>query len=238
MAGLIDVCRRGFEDLVSVLFPRTCEVCGTPLVGDERVICAHCDYDMPRTGWHRSDFSQIHQRVMGHAMIDRGAAMFHYAGTGRYADILRNAKYRGRPRLMRDMAARFAAELQSEGFFDGIDIIEAVPMAAIKRVVRGYNQTEYIAQGLSAVTGIPVGDHLGARMRHPQAGSRAAARRVNVSGKYYLRHSDELRGRHILLVDDIITTGSTLHEIAELLHAALDPDYRLSILTLAATVRG
>jgi len=232
---ILDMAGRWGNDLTGVFFPDVCEVCGTALVGDERVICAHCDYDMPRTNWHRDDFNEMHRRVLAHARIDRAAAMFHYSSSGRFADIIRNAKYRGRPKLLREIARKFARELQADNFFDGMDIIEPVPMPWLKRLIRGYNQTEYLAEGLSDVTGIPVGDHIRARLHRAQARSNAAGRAANVVGKYYLRHTDELRGLHILLVDDIITTGSTLRVNAELIHDALGPDYHLSLLTIGAT---
>lgn len=227
--------RRIANSVIDIIAPRVCEVCGVSLVGTERFICGHCLADLPRTVCHRDTFSEIHRRLMGHAPVDRAAAMFHYDGSSRYAGLIRNAKYRGRPEMMRHLAALFADELDAENFFDGIDIIEPVPMPCLRRWQRGYNQTEYLAQGLADVTGIAVGDHLRAAMHKAQAGRSGSQRLANVEGKYSVRHADELRGQHILVVDDVITTGSTLFTVTEAIHAVLAPDYRLSVLALSLT---
>lgn len=244
--------KRWANDLLSVIYPRVCEVCGRSLVADERCVCMICDTDMPRTRFveqGHATFNSIHERVMGHAPVERATAMFYYDSMGRYADLIRSAKYGGRPRQLCELGQRYAAEIAPTGFFEGIDLILPVPMNIFKRLKRGYNQTDALAEGISAATGIPVGDNLRARRHDTQAGAGRINRTINVAGKYYVIRPDELRDRHILIVDDIITTGATLHECCEAIHASLvppvepgdtiapayDAPYRISILTLATT---
>ena len=251
MASLMKL-RRLVDDLMSVIYPRVCEVCGCSLVGDERCVCLHCDTEMPRTmlaEQKQTSFNSIHERVLGHSPIERATAMFYYDPAGRYANIIRTAKYGGRPRLIREMGEKYAAEIKDTGFFDGIDLILPVPMHRLKQFRRGYNQTESLAEGISAVTGIPVGDNLRAHRHSAQAGSSRMVRAANVKGKYYVVHPDELSHKHILIVDDIITTGATVNGCCEAIHSALvpptrtgetvppavDAPYRISILTLATT---
>lgn len=244
--------KRLFDDLLSVIYPRVCEVCGRSLVADERCLCLICDSEMPRTlivEQGHTTFNSIHERVMGHAPVERATALFYYDSAGKYANLIRNAKYGGRPRQLGELAYKYATDILSTGFFDGINMILPVPMNFLKRLKRGYNQTEAIAAGISAATGIPVGDNLCARRHGAQAGEGRARRAANVAGKYYVVHPEELRGRHILIVDDIVTTGATINECCEAIHASLVPPaepgdivaspdqapYRISIMTLAIT---
>jgi len=129
----------------------------------------------------------------------------------------------------------FAEEIMPSGFFDGIDLILPVPLHYLKELKRGYNQSHHIALGISDITDIPVGSLLRAR-RHPSQTSKNAAGRLdNARGTFSVgQQEDVARYSHILIVDDIITTGSTLCACAEAIHSA-SPQTSISILTLAAT---
>lgn len=222
------------HDVSRLLFPVVCEVCGRELVDGERVMCLHCNYAMPRTGCHRSDFSFMHQRLMGKVPVERGAAWFYYQRGSGYADMIHTAKYRGMHRVVRELGEMYAREIAPDGFFDGIDVIEPVPMHGVKKMVRGYNQSEVLADGISAVTGIETGDHLVMTRRHSTQTRRGAyARFLNVQGAFGVRHADEIKGCHVLVVDDVITTGATLLACCETIHRAV-PSARISVLTLAA----
>lgn len=219
---------------MSVLMPERCIVCGRTLVTGERLICLHCNVAMPRTRYHLSRFNHIHERLMGESRVERAAAWFHYARKSPYTNIILQAKYNDRPEVASEAAAMYAAEIKSDGFFDGIDLILPVPMHRFKELRRGYNQAELIASGLSRVTGIPVGDNLKARRGHNTQTRRGSYDRyVNVAGLFEVVHADELAGRHVLIVDDVMTTGSTTLACCEAVRAAV-PDATISVLTLAS----
>lgn len=226
--------RSGLKALMSVLFPEKCVVCGRTLVSGEHLICLHCNVAMPRTRYHLSRFNHMHERLMGDAHVERAASWFHYKRKSPYTNIILQAKYYDRPRVAADAAAMFAAEIQPDGFFDGIDIILPVPMHPFKELRRGYNQAEMLAHGLSRVTGLPVGDNLRARHGHRSQTRRGAYDRyVNVAGLFDVADTDELAGKHLLIVDDVMTTGSTVLACCEAVRRSV-PDATISVLTLAS----
>ena len=128
-----------------------------------------------------------------------------------YVDIIHRAKYGGRPELIEKMARRYARELADTGFFDGIDAIAPVPLHRLKQWRRGYNQSRYIAAGICSIVPLPVVDNLEASRGHAsQTSSGVFARWLNAGNVYDVRRPRELDGLHLLVVDDVITTGATL----------------------------
>lgn len=219
-----------------LVWPRLCEVCGRRLTDAEEVMCLHCELEMPLTGLHlKPDFNIIHQRLAPHPPIERAAALFYYLRDDPYTALIHHAKYDGRPSVMRQLGHRYGLTLRQSGFTDGIDLIEAVPMHWFKELRRGYNQTDWLATGLSDATGIEVGDHLRVTRRHAsQTRMTQAERWANALKSYRLHGADELRGRHILLIDDVITTGATISTCARLISEQA-PGARVSVAALGLT---
>lgn len=223
------------EDFLGLLFPNVCEVCGRTLVHGERLLCLHCIADMPRTGIHGDGFTDIHKRLAGRTPIHRAAAYFHYYRDNPYARMIQAAKYNSRPRLARELARMFASEIAGSGFFDGIDMILPVPLHSFKELRRGYNQSREIARGLRDITGIAIGDNLEARRGHSTQTRRNAYERwINTEDIYCVAAPHELDGKHLLLVDDVITTGATMLRCAEAIHAAA-PGAVISVAALGFT---
>lgn len=224
-----------FSDLLRIVFPDVCEVCGSSLVRGEEVICLKCDMNMPRTRVHNDSFNIIHERLAGKTPIERATGYFYYYRESDYAAIIHNAKYNGRPIIARKLAMRFARELMADNFFDGIDLILYVPMFFLKKIKRGYNQSEYIAQGISQATNIPVGHNLISKRSHSsQTKKNSYSRWLNAQGVYDVINSDELENKHVLIVDDVITTGATLLACCDVVHNAV-PSATISVLSLAVT---
>ena len=131
------------------------------------------------------------------------------------------------------MGRFMAAELAATGFFRGIDVIIPVPLHPRKQKLRGYNQSECIARGVSAVTGIPIDVSSVLRRRHTETQTRKSAyeRWENVDGIFLLRYPERFVGKHILIVDDVLTTGATTTACADALKDV--GGVHVSILTLA-----
>lgn len=222
--------------VADILFPRVCAVCGRPLVSGEDVMCLGCLVDLPRTNQHLRQPNDIHTRLISlHAPLERCASLFHYHRENPYSRLIKGAKYRGRPSIGRKLARMFATELKPTGFFDGIDLIIPIPIHLFRFLSRGYNQTHYIARGISDVTGIEVGDNLRASRPHSaQARKGADARRANAADTFSVIRPRELAGHHILVVDDVITTGSTMVSALDTIKNA-EPSARLSVLSLTLT---
>lgn len=198
------------RSLASVIYPARCQVCGCALTAGEHTICLRCYAEMPRTGIHKSPFNEIHHRT-ARTRIERAGAYFHYERHSPYAGLIHVAKYHDRPDIARELGAAYAREIKPDGFFDGIDIIEPVPLHWLRRIMRGYNQSYHIACGISSVTGIPLGEHLQvSRLQRSQTRRNAFGRHLAAEGLYRIKAPEELNGKHILVVDDVITTGATV----------------------------
>ena len=228
--------RRFGLEASSLVWPRVCEVCGRRLTVDESFLCLHCELKLPLTHLHREPlWNEIHQRMAPKPPIERAASLFYYLHDDPNRFLIHNAKYNGRPQIMRYLGVRYAHTLMNEHFLDGIDMIEPVPMHWFKKLQRGYNQTDWLARGLSEVSGIPVGEHLCVSRRHSTQTHKSRMNRwLNASSSYTVVDADELAGLHILLVDDVITTGATITTCATLLSEAA-PGVKVSVVSLGLT---
>ena len=163
--------------------------------------------------------------------------MFHYSKHNPYSAIIVDAKYHSRPELSRYFGRKYAGEIAPDGFFLGVDALVPVPMHWMKKVRRGYNQAEEIAQGISEVTGIEIiSDALRAARHSTQTRKGVSGRRENARSIYSVADPGLIEGKHILLVDDVITTGATLVGCCEAIHASA-PGCHVSVVALAATAK-
>lgn len=226
---------RMLKGVVNLIWPDVCEVCGCTLVKGEKVICLGCRLKLPRTNLHTQEFSLIHHRLAGRVPIERAAGYFYYYRSDSFTRLIHAAKYNGRPNVARYLAREYAGEINDDGFFSGIDLILPVPLHRFKLWKRGYNQTEYLARGLKDATGIAIGSNLVATRGHStQTRKGSYMRWLNTRNIYEVAHPGELEGKHILVVDDVITTGATLLACCEAIHRSA-PTATISVLTLAVS---
>lgn len=225
--------RRMATSIVDIIFPRVCTVCHKSLVEGEDIMCLDCLFNLPRTNLHTRHPNELTDRLFSlKAPIERGTSLYHYVADTPYVQLIHDAKYNRRPRVGRRLAEMHSREIAESGFFEGIDVIIPIPLHFTKLLKRGYNQSEEIARGISDATGIPVGDNLVAVKRHStQTRKNATERRLNSIGSFKVIYPEELDGLHALIVDDVITTGSTILAGLEAIHAA-SPTTRLSVYSL------
>lgn len=235
ISGTVAALRSGAESLLALIYPKLCEVCGDALVDGEDTLCLKCLCEMPlcRITDFRSNF--IHDRLAGHAPIEKAVSLYYYLRSNRFTLLIQGAKYNGRPRIASWLARKLTDSIQAAGFFADIDMIVPVPLHLLKKLRRGYNQTDYIAGAVSRSTGIPMKHALICRRRHSSQTRRTSFERLrNARDTYTVSPDADLSGKHILIVDDVITTGATLLSCAEAIHAAF-PSARISVLSLAVT---
>ena len=219
--------------VADLLFPRLCPVCGRALSVGERHVCALCMAELPRTGYHTIDFNPMEQLFAGKVPVERATGYFFYERGSRHAAILHAIKYHNQPQMGEWMGRHFACEVAQSGFFGDVDAVVPVPLHRGKLARRGYNQSEYIARGISSVIGSPVEKVVKAVKGHDtQTHKGRHERLVNMQGVFAVASAEAIAGRHLLLVDDVVTTGATLLSCAEVLRQAA-PDVRISIATLA-----
>ncbi len=221
-----------WTDLWNLFFPRCCAVCGRLLSSPEEVLCVHCLAGLPRTNLHRVKGNKVEQNFWGKFPVEHATSFLYYTRGGDVSRILRQLKYHGYKEIGEVMGRIAAAELKPSGFFDGIDYLIPVALHKRKQRKRGYNQSEWICLGLSRITGIPVLADALVRNKNTETQTHKGqyARWENVQNIFSCPNPTSLRGKHILLVDDVLTTGATLVACTDALKDI--PDLRISVFTL------
>jgi ComF family protein len=222
------------RDIASLFFPPVCAACGSPLADPRALLCNRCQWDIPLTRYWERDDNPLAERLREHIPVVRAAAFYFFAHQSPFRDLVHDFKYRGRWRPALRMGEWFGDELAP--FYGDVDVIVPVPLHLRRRLKRGYNQSEYIARGIGMALGKPVDTRSVVRTRHTrsQAAQRGGDRWDNVEGIFGVRRPSTLAGRHVLLVDDVLTTGATILSLAEAVLRAV-PDCRVSIAALATT---
>lgn len=219
--------------IFDLLSPRCCAGCHKRLTIDEQFLCSTCYSHLPLTHlWEQADDNPMVRIFWGRINVERAAALFYYEPNTEVAQFIHAIKYGGNSEGAELLGRMAAQQMAATGFFDGIDALVPVPLTKEREHQRGYNQSELIARGISQATGLPVYSGLLRResFAESQTHLNAYERRENVERAFRLLHSETAAHHHLLLVDDVMTTGSTLMACALQLQQA--PGVRLSMLTL------
>lgn len=211
--------------LLDLIAPRICAICGRRLDTAEETICTICNLDLPRTNYHKDAYNNELARLFWRILpIERAAAMFFYVSHSPASNVIYKLKYGHNPQTAVDMGRVLANEIIGTGFFEGIDVIVPVTLARNRQRMRGYNQSEMIACGISEVTHLPVIADAAKRatFKESQTMKSQWQRRDNVEGSFTLHKGERLKGKHILIVDDVVTTGATITAFAKELMKAGD----------------
>jgi ComF family protein len=225
-----------WDDLLSLLFPRLCYACGNHLLRNEYLICTECYVVIPRTDFHNIDDNPVAQLFWGRCMIQKAAAFSYYNKGSRIRKLIHNLKYKGISEIGYELGRIYGLSLKRSGFTDDMDLIIPVPLHPSKKRIRGFNQSESIAMGISDVTSLPV--EINSFVRRLASVTQTKRSRydrwTNVEGIFKVVSQEAFAGKHILLVDDVITTGSTVESCTnELLKIE---NVKVSVVALAYAV--
>ncbi len=222
--------------ILDFISPRLCVVCGQRLSPTERSLCSVCLFHLPRTDFHQKPLENpMAQLFWGLAPIEKAAALFYYHPHSETAQLVYRLKYNNRPDIGEDMGRVMANELQAADFFSDIDVLLPVPLASKRLRQRGYNQSEQLAKGISDITHLPIVTKV-LRRKHFQQSQTTLnrwQRQENVEDTFWLKEGSQLQDKHVLLIDDICTTGATLISCANTLKDI--EGIRISVLTLGFT---
>ena len=222
-----------FSRLLDLIAPRCCVVCGNRLALTEETLCAKCNFHLPRTGYQRDPLENPMAKMLwGQIRVERAAALYYHEPHAETANIIYQLKYKNHPEIGETMGRMMGREMQINHFFDGIDAIVPIPLAPKRLRQRGYNQSLELAKGIGSVTGLPLLDKVVRRnvFQGSQTMRGRWERNDNVAGVFALTDADAVKGRHLLIVDDVITTGATIIACAQQLSKAGDVTF--SVLTL------
>jgi len=222
-------------NFVSLLYPELCVICGEPLVENEKFFCFACFLKLPRTYYHWIPDNQAIERLAGKVSLEKASSYLYYNKGGIAQKLIAEIKYRGNRNLGEWIGVHLAKEMIPSGFFQGIDYMVPVPLHRLKEKKRGFNQAEKIARGIARVTEIPVETNNVFREKANTSQTRKGRfdRWKNTRNLFDLKDAELFKEKHILVIDDVLTTGSTLEAVAQSLLKS--QDVKISILTLAIT---
>ncbi len=234
------------KDIRDLFFPPVCPACGRIMEGGAGFLCAACQWDMPLTGYENEADNPVARRFWGLLPLENATAFLYFIDESGFRRVVHSFKYAGRWALARDMGRWFGRVLADTDAYAGVDVIVPVPLHVRKVLKRGYNQSEYIARGMSLSMCVPLEERAIVRRVNNRSQTSTANRDErweNVEGIFSVRRPERLAGKHILLVDDVLTTGATIGSCAEAIFDAVNScpallPCRISIAALYASKQG
>lgn len=209
-----------FGDFISLFFPKYCLSCDNALVRGENMICTLCMLEMPQTDYHKSRENPLSLRLSYRIPVKHAMALFKFSKNGRVQHLLHQLKYRNHPEIGVTLGRFYGEKMRNESEVrSDVDLIIPIPLHPARKRKRGYNQSAKFAEGLSERLEIPFTDDLLERRIKTETQTRKTKlnRWENISGVFGLKVPESIRGKKVLLVDDVITTGSTLEACSQVL---------------------
>ena len=230
---LVDV----FKGFANLFYPNACAVCGIDLVRGEEAICLSCLYHLPLTRFWDDPNNAVAQTFWGRVNIENACAYFLFVKGGKYQQLLHKLKYNGHKDIGVSLGKQLGHVLAQSKLYANIDYVVPVPLHKRKLRIRGYNQAEVIAQGVCQAYNAPLLTNLLVRTEFTQTQTQKnrEERAQNVAQAFWVNPSETLTQKHILLIDDVVTTGATLEACANKLLAT---GCKVSVAAMAYAVSG
>ncbi|MFK7833571.1 MAG: ComF family protein [Winogradskyella sp.] len=207
------------KNLLNLFFPKVCEACNNALTDNEMVLCTSCRHHLPVTNFHFEDTEAVKKVVYGRVKLENASALLHFSKKGIVQQILHNLKYRGHEGIGEFFGKWFGAELATLEVYQKIDVVIPVPLHKTKLRKRGYNQVAKFAQEIAKALNADYNDTVLIKTKSSKTQVfKTRLTRWNDDGALFaIANETALAGKHILLVDDIITTGATVEACASVL---------------------
>lgn len=227
------------KSLYRLFIPAVCPVCGAVLSADSSEVCMECMMHLPYTHLWAASQNAMEQRLSGNIPVVRAAALFWFREQSKWRSVIHDFKYHNQWYIAGQMGRLCAQRFQESGFFDDVDLIIPVPLHPWRRLLRGYNQSEYIAAAISRQTKIPYCFNAVRRCKNnpPQVSQNYSSRWTNIEDIFAVSRPELLEGKHIVIVDDVFTTGATIITLAKIILKACGGNVRISVATLAVSQR-
>lgn len=224
-----------WRDFVGLFYPTLCMACNKPLLRKEEIICMHCQATLPLTNYHFENENPISQLFWGRVHVEHATALYHYARGTRIQHLIHQLKYKNQAQVGVYLGQILGKTIADSAFFKDINALIPIPLHPKKEKLRGYNQSEVIANGVSLATGWPVWKDVLVRKEFTETQTKKNRwdRWQNVKNMFEVKNADRIKGKHLLLLDDVITTGATIEACIRWLNEC--KDVRVSVASLAAT---
>ncbi|MDD2984236.1 MAG: hypothetical protein PHQ74_12695 [Crocinitomicaceae bacterium] len=226
------------NDLLHLLYPDMCLICSQELPNSEVQLCHLCEHSLRYTYYETfQDASSLDKLFWGRVDLESTFALLHFEKQTSTQEILHQIKYKNKSKLAAEMGRRIGQKIQlDQNRFGGIDALIPVPMHPKKQYLRGYNQSELIAEGISKTTGIPVNKSFISKKSNTESQTKKGRflRWDNVSEVFEINTSKMNDAKHLAIIDDVVTTGATIEACILKIRNEL-PNIKISIISLAAT---
>lgn len=221
--------------LINLFYPQVCPACGNLLTYNEETICISCRYLLPKTLYEKNPDNPLSQYFLGQVDFHAVTAEFFFSKTGKVQHLLHQLKYQGNKDAGFFLGQQIGESIKNTELFQNIDYLVPIPLHPKKEYLRGYNQSYIIAQGVEDKTKIPIiKDCLYRKVfTSTQTKKSREERRENVKDIFDIKNDNLLINKHILLIDDVLTTGATLLAAGKVLSKI--PNIKISAATAACT---
>ena len=224
------------DAVLHLLFPHVCAGCGSDILNEESVLCMRCVDAMPETNFELHPSNPVEKLFWGRILLTGATAQFYFTKESLMQHLMHQFKYKGNKELGLQWGRMMGEQIKKSGRFE-VDALVPLPLFPAKEKRRGYNQATILCNGMAESMGIPVLDNIIIRPQHTETQTKKGRieRWKNMEGKFVLTKPEAIRNKHILLVDDVVTTGATLEACGdELLKAE---NIKLSLATLCVASR-
>ena len=221
------------KPLLNLFFPKVCYACFNLLNDNEDTICMDCRHDLPVTNFHFDDSDDVAKVLYGRAKIEDGTALFRFEKKGNVQQLIHNLKYRDHENIGFLLGNWLGGELKTVENYKTIDIVIPVPLHKKKLKTRGFNQVAKFGQQIAEALNADYMDDVLLKLTNTKTQSKKGrlARWINSEELFAIKNIPSIENKHILLVDDIITTGATLEACISVLNEA--KNIKISIATMA-----
>ena len=222
-----------FADFVALLFPQLCPACGKSLMANEHIICTGCTFSLPLTNFHLQPDNIVARQFWGKIEVQAAYALYYFTKGGKIQNLMHHFKYRNMPQIGNLLGNMAGGQLVKNDVFYSVEMIIPVPLHKSRLRQRGYNQSARFADGLAQKLNASVEANNLVRLKATETQTHKSRflRFENMQEVFAVKQPDRLQNKHILLVDDVVTTGSTLEACA--IQLLKIPGVRLSIATIA-----
>ncbi|MBC7889175.1 MAG: ComF family protein [Ferruginibacter sp.] len=224
-----------FSDTLHLFFPHVCTGCGSDLLQDDHFLCLRCSVNLPYTNFARHANNPIEKIFWGRIPLVAAHSEFYFAKESLIQHLIHELKYKGNQEIGIYLGELMGRSLLDSNRFKNIDYLIPLPLYPDKERKRGYNQATVICRGMSAILNVPVlsGNVTRKRFTETQTKKHRRERWENVADSFTVNDPEKMRGKNILLIDDVITTGATMEACGQTIMQAAEVKLSMAALAMA-----